>query len=193
MTDPVAGIGGLVAGPAIEPVTSVQLIAQLRLPSDTAESLTLYIEAARRHCEGFHNRAYITQTWELQLPAFPISGVTIPHAPLQSVSSVKYLDTSGVLQTLAASVYDVDAVSDPGRLALAYAQVWPSTYEHMAAVRIRYVAGYGAVAADVPANFRQAILMKAVDLYEHRGDETADSDVTAAIERLLWMDRVVPV
>ena len=42
------------------------------------------ITAARQHCETFQNRAYITQTWELWLDAFPGEDhIDIPLPPLQ--------------------------------------------------------------------------------------------------------------
>jgi hypothetical protein len=47
-------------------------------------------------------------------------------APLQSVTTVKYYDASGVLQTLASTVYQVDTVSQPGRIVLAPTQIWPT-------------------------------------------------------------------
>ncbi len=55
-----------------------------RAPTTYEDSLiTGFITAAREYCEGYQNRAYITQTWELLLDEFPDSVIQIPLPPLQ--------------------------------------------------------------------------------------------------------------
>ena len=57
-----------------------------RAPATYEDALiTGLIKAAREYCEGYQNRAYITQTWELILDAFPDSVIQIPLPPLQWV------------------------------------------------------------------------------------------------------------
>lgn len=59
----------------------------LRAPVSLEDTLlTGFITAARKYCEGYQNRAYITQTWELILDAFPDSVIQVPLPPLQFVS-----------------------------------------------------------------------------------------------------------
>jgi len=54
--------------PAIEPVTLEELKDHLRIDSaDEDAVLTGLLAAAREWCEGFQNRAYITQTLQLWL------------------------------------------------------------------------------------------------------------------------------
>src|ERR1051325_1611605 len=63
------------------------------------ELLTL-ISEARDLVETLLNRALLQQTWRLTLDAFPCSDVLrLPRPSLISVTSVKYLNTSGVLVT----------------------------------------------------------------------------------------------
>jgi uncharacterized phiE125 gp8 family phage protein len=83
-------------------------------------------------------------------------------------------------------------MSEPGRIVLAYGKSWPSTYDEIQAVQIRFVCGY-ATAADVPAEIKLAILLKVAQLYEHRGDEVPDPNIENAIENSLWPDRIVPI
>jgi uncharacterized phiE125 gp8 family phage protein len=79
----------------------------------------------------------------------------------------------------------VDAFSEPGLICFAYGKSWPATYPETNAVRIRFVAGYGA-AADVPCEIKHAILLKVADLYEYRGgDEGMDRATNEAVESLL--------
>jgi hypothetical protein len=71
--------------PTKEPVSMMEVHEQLRLDSDDEDGLLMvYIKAARRHCEGFQGRAYITQTWELWLDSFPARDyIDLPRSPLQ--------------------------------------------------------------------------------------------------------------
>jgi hypothetical protein len=152
--------------------------------------LSTFIAAARAEAETRISRQFITATWELYLDSFnreqcqiaetdierrlinqliAIDGtIQIPLPPLQSITSIKYLDTAGVEQTLAASAYRVDAVSSPGRVTPAYGYSWPDTYPVSNAVVIRFIAGYGDAAANVPQKIRQWIMAMVGSMNENR-------------------------
>lgn len=184
----------LITAPLEEPVTLAQAKAHLRkTTSEEDAQIMAKIFAAREHAETFTRRALVTQTWELLLDRFP-SGreIELPFPPLQSVTSVKYLDTNAAEQTFAAASYHVDAASTPGRVVLASTASWPSTAERPNAVTVRFVAGYGGMAA-VPFTMKAAILLLVGHLFEHR-EENQDFPVHAmplGVERLLWSDRIV--
>jgi uncharacterized phiE125 gp8 family phage protein len=183
----------LIEHPAEEPVSLQEARTHLRLESGEDDYIVGLIAAARRYCEAFQNRVYVTQTWDLFLDAFPPGCIEVPLPPLQSVEFIKYKDSSGVLRTLDSSAYVVEAYSEPGLIFRAYGECLPSTYPEANAVQIRFVAGYGDVSA-VPPEVKQAILLKVADLYEHRGgDEGIDKNINEAIEILLWPDRIVLV
>mgnify|MGYP003642347861 CR=1 FL=1 len=124
------------------------------------------IQAARESVEEASGRVLITQTWRVYFDRFP-EVINFPYAPLVSVTSVNYTDTSSVAQVAASSLYTVDTSGARGRMYLAYQQQWPSTRGHVNDVWVDFVAGYGA-AADVPAKIRAAILLKVGDMYAHR-------------------------
>jgi len=147
-----------------------------KAPIDDEDSqITRYITIARRFCERLLNRAFITQTWDLYARDFPAEDeMVLPLPPLQSVTSVKYKDSAGVLQTWAASNYIVDTVREPGRISLKSLVSWPTVYDEIQAVQVRFVCGYGNTAASVPNEVVQGILVKIAGLYEHRGDEAVD-------------------
>lgn len=152
----------LITAPAVEPVVLADARAALGLDEVDATldaNLTRRCTTARQWAEDFTGRALINQTWELVLDGFPGNEIELLKAPLVSVTSVKYLDTSGVEQTLATSSYVVDTDSDPGRVYLAYGESWPSTRDIQNAVRIRFVAGYGTAASNVPNPIKDAILI----------------------------------
>jgi uncharacterized phiE125 gp8 family phage protein len=179
----------LVLLPSEEPVTLQEARMHLRLESGEDDYIAGLIVAARRYCEAFQNRVYVTQTWDLFLDAFHSRCIKVPLPPLQSIVFIKYNDSAGVLQTLKSSEYLLDSFSEPGLICLAYGKSWPATYPEINSVQIRFVAGYG-TAANVPQEIKEAILLKVADLYERRGDEGFDKNVNEAIESLLWPDRV---
>ena len=188
----------IATAPAIEPVSLEEAKRQLGFEVDTSrpddELIVSLITAARQHCEAYLNRALITQTWDYYLDAFPAaSEIIIRKSPLQSVTYLKYKDADGTLQTWANTNYIVDILSEPGRIALANSISWPVTYDEIQAVQIRFICGYGDAQSDVPKSIRQAILLKLADLFEHRGDSILDPNIEAAIENMLFPERVVTV
>lgn len=162
----------LITAPAVEPVLLAEAKTHLRV--DTTADDTLIeglIAAARETLESTLSRALINQTWELVMDAFPGGNrIRLPRPPLVSVTSIKYKDKNGVEYT-ATSKYIVDTDSEPGQIVLHDDETWPSDelYE-VGAVRVRYVAGYGAAGANVPRPLRQALLLLVGDWYENRED-----------------------
>lgn len=158
-----------IAAPAAEPVSLAEAKVHLRVIHDAEDaSISRMIRAAREHLDGrdgILGRALVTQTWELVMDSFPVGPIQIPLPPLQSITSVKYLDADGQEQTLATSDYVVDVASEPGWIAPV--DVWPVTFDTVNAVRIRFVAGYGDASA-VPAALAQAILLAVGDLWANR-------------------------
>lgn len=167
----------LVTPPAEEPITLSEAKAYARIDfSDDDTLIAGFIVAARQQCETITRRALITQTWDLILGEFPEREIEIPLPPLQSVTSITYLDDSGVSQTLATSVYKVDTANLPGRITLKSGQSWPSTYDESAAVTIRFVAGYGNAAA-VPDGIKSWLKLRTSTMYEHREESQVGTSI----------------
>lgn len=149
-----------------------------------------YITAARMHLESETKRAFVTQTWKVYMDHFDYEMI-LPLGRIQSVSSVTYVDDNGATQTLATSVYTVDTFRDPGRVVLAYGQVWPTVRDQINAVVITYVAGYGS-ASSVPSPIRTAISLLTAHLYENREATTTSdlSDLPMGVEALISPYRI---
>lgn len=166
-------------------------------PTEEDAIITALIQAAREWCEGYLNRAMLTQTLELLLDNWPAGDVIeLPRPPLASVTSVKYKGTAGTETTLTpVTDYIVDTYNDPGLIHLPDSISWPSAslYPHNG-VAIRYVAGY-ASAAQVPARWRQAVLLLVGHLYQNREEtvERALSEIPFGVRALLGLDRVWPI
>lgn len=135
----------LVTPAAIEPVNLAQAKIAANITGSADDGLLqVLISAARQQAETITHRALVTSTFDLKLDAFPGSDdvIEIPLPPLQSVTSITYLDGDGASQTMDSDDYVVDISSEPGRVYLAYGASWPSTQNRRDAVTIRFVAGY---------------------------------------------------
>lgn len=186
----------LVSAPATEPVSLTEAKLHLRVDSTADDSLiTALITAAREYVEAFTGRALITQTWDYILDAWPSGDeIVIPLPPLQSVTSVTYRDSDGNTSTVSSSTYTVDTDSEPGRVVLLTGYTWPSTTLYaVGGVRVRFVAGYGDNASDVPQALRQAMLLLVGHWYENREDATTANvrPIPLGAQMLMWPYRVM--
>lgn len=158
--------------PSTEPVTLAQAKFQCRVDFDDENNdayITSLIKPARQAAEHRTNRALMTQTVQLVLPAFPCGDFALPVSPVQSITSIVYLDASGASQTLAGSVYALDNTGEGiNYVRLKNGQHWPSTLDQFNAVTVTFVAGW-ASADEVPATVKQWILMAIHTMYENRG------------------------
>jgi len=149
----------LVTPPATEPFTTAEAKTHLRVEiADDDAYIDALTKAARLKLEDDTGRALVTQTWKLVLDGFPANdgGIIVPKSPLQSVASLKYVDSDGILQTVETADYAVDTATKPGWVVPAFGMSWPSPRDSMNAVELTFVAGYGA-AADVPEHAKLAI------------------------------------
>lgn len=163
----------IITEPGVEPVTLADAKQYLRVSGTDEDALILrLIATARRRAEKLTWRALCTQTIDYVLDEFHCRVIELPAPPLQSVTHVKYFDLNGTEQTMDSSLYQVDTISEPGRIAPAYLQVWPSTRDQMNAVTVRMVCGYGGT-AQVPPDIANAVLLMVGHYYEHR-EEVSD-------------------
>lgn len=129
--------------------------------------LAMLIASARKVAEDRTGRAFITQTWEKVLDAFPVNELELGMLPGQSIASVKYYDSAGALQTMDAADYVLDSDTIPGWVLPAYGVSWPSTYGVAQAVIVRFLAGYGATGASVPSEIRMWISAQVAASYRN--------------------------
>ncbi len=162
-----------VTPPVGEPITLTEVKAWCRVTGDQDDGvLAALITTARQSFDGrdaWFGRALLNQTWDYNLDCFPQCGVIyVPLPPLQSVASVKYLDTSGVQQTLPPVNYFVDVGALPGRITPTYGTTWPSARFAPNAVTVRFTAGYGPNPQTVPMEIRVWLRQLVAYLFENR-------------------------
>lgn len=186
----------LITAPAVEPVLLAAAKLHLRVDHTADDDLiTALITAAREGAEHMTGRALITQTWERVLDAFPPGGVDLGKPPVASITSITYIDAAGAEQVLDPADYTLDATTPSGWVLPSQAlDVWPNTDDVANAVRVRFVAGYGADGAAVPAVIRQWMLVRIGTLYKMREEMVAGVSLTALpgqyVDRLLDPYRV---
>jgi uncharacterized phiE125 gp8 family phage protein len=174
-----------ITAPSEEPIDLLEMREFLRVTNHAEDRLIRQLmRDARQEFDGpaaWFGRALVTQTWDLVLDAFPLpnarpeceaanrkAAILLPLPPLQSVTSVKYLDANGVQQTLDPTAYQVDTRSEPGELMPAYGTQWPTARSGAAnAVTVRFVAGYGPPPA-VPEPIKVWIMRAAAFRYDNR-------------------------
>jgi uncharacterized phiE125 gp8 family phage protein len=184
--------------PTIEPVSLDELKRQLRRDdSDEDTDLEFRIRVARKMVEKWEWRSHITQTVTATMDGRSFRDYSrrnralyLPYPPLQSVTSVSYLDDDGVTQTWSATEWDYDARSQPGRLYLSDIGLydWPDyDLTRHDAITVIYVAGWGDDPEDVPADTRYAILRVAAELDRFREGVTDQriSEIPRGIDALL--------
>jgi hypothetical protein len=143
--------------------------------------------------------------------------IEIPRPPLQSINFIKYIgrqdaldptrdsayDPATRLHTLDPQYYQVDAVSEPGRVAPITSIYWPFTDLNLLSpalnsVQIEFVSGYG-TDADVALQLPNAIAAMKLfvgHLFENReavitGLRAAAIEIPLGARDLLWPDRIV--
>lgn len=170
----------LVVAPTVEPVSLAEARAHLRLDNtDDDGILAGYILAARRFAEGYIRGAIVTQTWDYTInERWPLMRlecgyyrhrIELPLHPVQSVTSISYVDDNGVTQSLSGSMYTAHLLGSVPYIDQAYNQSWPSVRAVSDAITVRFVAGY--LPEKVPDEIRAAILLHVESLYDRCEDK----------------------
>ncbi len=147
--------------PVTEPIDVSDVKNNVGIMFDDNDSvIKLYIQAARQYIEeNLLWQALLTQTAVDKFDTF--AGEFFLHwAPVQSITSIQYVDQNGTTQTLSTDIYELSFDNGEGVVRLKEDQIWPSTQTHQDSVTITYVAGFGD-AEDVPARIRQALIILA--------------------------------
>ena len=153
--------------PAVEPVSVSEAKTHLRVEtSDDDTYIGSLISAARQLVELQTRRTLITQSFELTLDRFPQGAIRIPRSPVQSITSIVYLDENGDEQTLDSSLYRLNETTIVASVAPEYGESWPSTLATTKSVTLTFVAGYGDAADDVPEPIKHAIKLMIGTYYD---------------------------
>lgn len=132
--------------PASEPITLTAAKEQCRIvDTDTSfdSELAGYIAAARDHVERYTGTSLVARTVTANADRFA-DLAHIPVVPLQSVTSIAFVDMSGATQTLGADVYEVRSDELAASAVLKPGQAWPAK-QPGSRITLTAVVGYSAV------------------------------------------------
>lgn len=165
----------ITSGPAVEPITTAQAKTHLRVDTADEDSyIAGLVTLARQWVEEMANLCLITQTVTEKFDNFPYNGgyLTLAKAPVQSITSITYVDTNGATQTWSSAAYETDLIQKPPRILPVYGGTYPSSRLQLSPITVTYVAGYGDEGTDVPEPIRHAMKLLIAELYEGRENNT---------------------
>lgn len=181
----------LITDAAVEPVALAEAKVQCRVDEDITTDDALIeslITAARKMAEQECNRAFISQTWERSIDAFPAVEIELGKHQVIGITSLIYIDAAGDPQTMDSAAYSLDADTDGGFLLPAVGTDWPDTLDTANAVRVRFTTGYGVDAAAVPECIKAWIRIMVGHL--HPNGDKLTPDQKQMVDRLLDSERV---
>jgi uncharacterized phiE125 gp8 family phage protein len=169
-----------------EPVSWDEAEAHLRLDGDTTEQTLVnrLIAAARAHVEAYTGTRLASQTVAVKCDSFA-DMARLPEAPVQSVTSIEYVNTAGTAQTLSTDVYELRAEGIEAAIVRKYNQVWPAIRPG-SRITLTAVVGY----ATAPQDVRHAMLLLVGAWYENR-EQTVIGTIAANLPSALGADALL--
>lgn len=166
----------LVTPADLMPLTVAEVKAHLRVAHDDDDAtIAALIAAATAHLDGWTGilgRCLVEQTWMQEFDRFERC-LRLPLGPVGSITSVKYYDEAGVLQTVGSSNYSLfaDGLGFYVRFVDGFAA--PALYREPASVRVSYKAGQAVIETDgvmdgVEPSIKFAMLLLIGHWYENR-------------------------
>lgn len=172
----------VISVPASEPITLSEAKNYLKVEdsyTDDDTLITAIITSVRQYIETYLTTALITQTIEEKWDYIDVRSYQMRQNfnlgvyPVQSVTSITYIDTNGDSQTWSASEYVVDTHRQVARIGIKNGYTWPSIQDEINVFTVTYIAGYGDAGSDVPGNILQAMRYLIAAYYENRTDHLA--------------------
>ena len=186
----------LVTEPVNKALTLAQAKDHLRVEHNEEDCyIESLISCATEYVQNTTGCQLITATYRLTLDCFPDGADTICLLPpVQSVTSINYVDTQGVSQLLPTSDYYTDILSSPARLVPAYSKVWPTARLQPSSVVIEFITGFGDEYKQVPETIREAMRLLVAHWYDIREPVVlggTPQNVPMTVDALLWQKRVI--
>jgi uncharacterized phiE125 gp8 family phage protein len=173
----------LTVPPVVEPVGLAEAKAHLRVThGDDDVFISTLIVTARRRIEARTGLRLITQGRSQFLDCWPQGGlVELKVNPVSAVSDVVVYGDTDTPSTIDPAHYFLDATSNPPRVVFRQGRNPSPPGRRAKGIELRFTAGFG-LAAAVPVDLKQAVLLLVVDAYAHRGDESVRVMPPAVLE-----------
>jgi len=166
--------------PPAEPLSTPNAIAHCRAPDDGTDDTVIAacVASARAHVESVTGTRMVTQTVSMKTDCWA-DLANLPMAPVQSVSSISYVDTEGNVQTLSTDVYETRLEILEPAVVLKWNQTWP-TIRAGSQITVTAVVGYGS-AGSQPPECLHAIRLIVGDFYAQRESVADDAMISAPL------------
>lgn len=180
--------------PALEPVTLAGMKARLRVThTDQDDRIQAVISASRRRVEAECGRALIEQRWIERRDSWHQGGrlsafgtrFRLGLGPVIAVESVSITAADGTSEIWSESAYELVRDQRTAWLVPRPAGSFPTIGSPANGLEIRYRAGFGADAAAVPADLREAVALLAEHLLLTPSSEPDAEALPSAISLLL--------
>jgi uncharacterized phiE125 gp8 family phage protein len=151
----------------VEPISVAELKIHLRLDhTDEDSALASLITTARQQIETALGIALINQNWTWTFDHWPgRASIELPISPVQSIVDFVVAQQDGPL-VVPPSAYILDGQTIAARLITKTG--WPRPAIPAQGIEIKFVAGFGPAATDIPATIRHAVLLLAASWYGPR-------------------------
>jgi len=166
------------------PVTLEEAKMHLKITVDEEDELLRnYLTGAFEWATESSRRAIVKREYLITRDRFPLGTWNLPLGRVASITSVKYIDADGLLQTWTSSPlpYETDLDTDfAPRLRPKRDESWPTTGDFLSAAQLTIQAGW--TQENIPFTVRSAILLKFAELEQTRapGDPESESIMSAA-------------
>lgn len=142
------------APPSAEPVSVAEVKAHVYVDHvDDDGEIAMLVAAARDHVERYCNLKIATQTVVAKCDGFDDLWY-LPFGPIQTITSVKYVDTDGNEQTIDPSVYELRADDLDASIVTQFGKSWP-TRRAGSRISVTAVVGF----TDLPPAIKHALLL----------------------------------
>lgn len=172
----------IITYPTALPVTIQEAQLSARVDGNELDpKLALSIKSIVSRAEHLMRRSVMEQVWQAKASSFP-SAIRLINPPIIDVQWIKYLDASGIEQTLDPSMYYVD-IGDETHI---YPKTsWPQTLDVPGAVKVLYKCGFGTLPDHVPAGIRDYVLATLAEQFDPNQKAGMDLTKPSFVESML--------
>ncbi len=170
-------------GPAVDVVTLAEAKAFMNVTfADDDSLIQSQIDVATKWLEDKTRRAFINQTWTLTFDEELLQDwFELPRPSLQDVTKIETFIDDGTGATFDLTKIVISKNRMVGRVTLINGNTWPTDLRNVEAFVVTFIAGYGALATDVPEPLHEAILRFVDELYQHRCDVAVGTIVSSLV------------
>lgn len=173
----------LKTAPVIYPVSLADVKRNLRIPTtetDTDRDTLIQdlIYAAIDASQNATGRQYCRATYTLYLDAYPEGDIVdIDLGPVDAITSVKYYAQASELTTVDPANYQLDNSELTARLK--FLESFTADSERLNPIEIEFTTGW-ATAAGVPGDLKQAVILRACELFLNPQNNPGGQNLRAA-------------